>query len=181
MFLSKRQPEPYFTHSPMIAEWYNTWSNLGFVLCGLYGLQFYSTIEAKTMSLCLVLCGLCSMIHHALADYEMFIILDLMPIVISLYYAYQFELVQALSGFEGFCIGAALGLLLMDHAGPLLIPPWGHVLWHLAAAGAAFVSYQALDEYVMDQQAPYWNPQDFCWERGGNFILCLRGKPGTSR
>jgi len=138
----RRRPEPYLGQGPFQEHW-NTVSNVPFLVIGL--LRLWSPLgQEKTLRqlyVFYVLAGVCSGIHHAI-DFPGSIVLDWMPISYSLLLWYRYDVVFYLSAATWAQLGLALGILLVDHLGPVVPVPWGHVLWHITAALAVDAAYQ---------------------------------------
>lgn len=143
---TRRIEHPY-QYSFYIAEFWNTVSNLPFIILGLF--RFYELAamnhENRSLQLAYVLlafAGIASGIHHAVnIGYKKWtIFLDWIPILLSLLLIYSqgfiFSVVSWLK------IIFAISVLLVDHFLGLVPVPWGHVFWHILAAFAVDNAYQ---------------------------------------
>ncbi len=160
-----RKKEPLYADSPYIAEYWNSWSNILFVIFGLLRameIQSYlngnggghsgdaigrqAPIVAKRMRnlwLLMACAGVCSFIHHAL-NVPGTIVLDWIPIASSILYLVirNSELIRYISwaAWAGFAFASLI--LLVDHVHTTLPVPWGHVMWHVSIAYAIAGAYQ---------------------------------------
>lgn len=130
-------------------EFWNTISNLPFVIIGLMRLTQYRHPEAKLLYILFVAIGVCSGLHHACPPgfRHLSLILDYIPIVASLYHGWF--IIPFVSQVTWFKVGLALLVLVIDHLSPFLTRsgkplvdvPFGHVFWHILAAFAVDSAY----------------------------------------
>lgn len=137
-----RKLEQFYTVIPFVAEFWNTLSNLPLILIGLFRLYTH-TYGAKVKFLyeMMVLAGVCSGIHHAL-PMRGSIILDWIPIAITLYTWIEYQVYSYITLVTWFKISLALMVLLTDHVWTPIKVPWGHVFWHILASFALDSVYQ---------------------------------------
>lgn len=145
---SRRLEQPY-SHVNYIFEYYNTISNLPFILIGLS--RLYTGVNDKVWYLYMYLtfCGICSGIHHAV-KFPGSIILDYIPITASVWYLYSNDLFSEIGVVSKGLAGLALFVLYVDHVWQLMPVPWGHVMWHICAAYAADSCYQSIELTKID-------------------------------
>lgn len=139
-----RRIEPCYRECICIAEFWNTISNLPFVIIGL--LRMGSTKEDELFQLYFffVCAGVASFIHHG-ADLrwkKWTIWLDWTPIMLSLVMILNRGYLSLFSLVSWFKILVAISLLFDDHVIKLIPVPWGHTFWHLLAAFAMDSAYQ---------------------------------------
>lgn len=148
----ERKLEPFYQVTPFIAEFWNTLSNAPFVIIGLWRLYELSEIEVWPMGVhhfdqlvfvygLYALCGLCSGIHHATSA-RWTIIIDWIPIAISLIANFYFGFWTHLGFVSLFKVLLALAVFLSDHVCTPINVPWGHCMWHILAAFAIDSCYQ---------------------------------------
>ena len=127
----ERKRETFYANSPYIAEFYNTLSNLPFIIFGLSRLLF-SNVEDPYLWYFLISFGVCSGIHHCFV-FRGSIIVDYIPIVLANMYIYVYYLYYLdINDFVHLIL--PLFILITDHLGPIMPVPWGHVCWHLLAS-----------------------------------------------
>ena len=128
----ERKLEPFFTVTPWIAEFFNTISNLPFILIGLF--RLYEGVEFTWFLYAfMILIGICSGVHHATTP-KWTIVIDWVPIVISMGTFCYFDMWPLVSYTSLLQWNIALLLLFVDHFWTIMPVPWGHVCWHLVAA-----------------------------------------------
>lgn len=149
----ERKLEQFHTHTPWIAEFWNTVSNLPFILIGIIRLETQSK-DPKWFNSCplqlqyqlMIFTGICSAIHHATTQ-KWTIIVDWIPIAFSIllnlnYLSYA-ELPEIL------ILLVALIWLLIDHVVTPMPVPWGHVVWHIMAAYSVDAFYQKIERNIL--------------------------------
>lgn len=147
----ERKHETHYTHTEYIAEFWNTLSNLPFIIIGfirLIEITLYQNDAMKNIQHMIILyslfvaAGFCSGIHHTLLS-KWTIILDWIPIASSLIYLfYYIDLLVQISPTCWFEMIIAIGMLFADHVFQYVTPPWGHVFWHIIASFAMDNAYQ---------------------------------------
>jgi hypothetical protein len=129
---------------PYIAEFWNTLSNLPFILIGLMRIcesPVYTNSYVYTLYLLLICAGLCSGVHHCvLFKYSLFV--DFVPIFLSLIFVLFGGGLICISYVSWLKILLAITVLLTDHILTPINVPWGHVMWHLLACFASDSVYQ---------------------------------------
>lgn len=133
-----RRTEKYYAKSNHIAEWYNTISNLGFIILGMIRIYEYGWSAEYAL---FTLAGICSGIHHATTQ-RWTIILDWIPIMWSLMIIINNHYLWLISLGTWFQILCALFILIDDHIMQTMHVPWGHVMWHVLASFAIDSMYQ---------------------------------------
>lgn len=136
--MKRRQLESLHTHSTYIAEFYNTLSNLPFIILGL--VRLYCGTKLAVLNVLLVAAGICSGIHHCFI-FRGSIILDWIPIASSIIYIVYYQLYMLLSAASIIKGLIALAVLYVDHEYTIVPVPFGHVAWHLLAAFAVDSAY----------------------------------------
>ena len=152
----ERKHETHHTHSKYIAEYWNTLSNLPFIIIGFlriielthYRVHDNDIININITShminlyfLC-ICAGICSGFHHMLV-YKWTIIVDWIPIATSIIYIlYNINLVYFISLISWFKILLAIFVLFTDHICTNIQIPWGHVFWHILSSFAIDSAYQ---------------------------------------
>jgi len=131
-----RKLERFYTHSPYVAEFWNTLSNLPFVIIGV--LRLWEGADSLRYGL-YTLAGLASAFHHA-SSQAWTIVVDWIPIATSL--AFSWQAFFAMTPVTAFLLLLALSTLAADHIWTPTPVPWGHVMWHLLAAIAVDRLYQ---------------------------------------
>ena len=127
----RRKLETFYTHSPHITEFFNTISNLPFILFGLTHLIEGTRIPG--FYTLMILCGVCSGIHHA-RDFPYSIVLDWTPITLSLYGIWYYKVYACLTWVTFVKLLLAGFILVTDHIWTPITVPFGHVLWHVSAS-----------------------------------------------
>jgi len=148
----RRQLELQYSHCRYIAEWFNTWSNLPFLLIGFSRLWLEDGNTRLPAELVLLYqlyigAGIASGIHHAVM-FPFSILVDWVPIscsiILLLYYAFAYNnpiwLCLTLSTWVKLLI--ALTMLWNDHVYTTIPVPFGHCFWHILAAFSIDASYQ---------------------------------------
>ena len=148
--LFNRRLEPFFQHSLCIAEFWNTISNLPFVIIGL--LRLYEGTKLPNFYILMILAGLASAIHHATTP-KWTIVIDWIPIALSIVLVLYTGVWQFISITSWFQLLLAFSTLLADHIYHLMPVPWGHVVWHLVASLAIDNAYQSIEMNEID--APF--------------------------
>jgi dihydroceramidase len=138
----ERQREEFYQVVPYIAEFWNTVSNLPFILIGLYRLKNGTSLGL--LYVLYALAGVCSGIHHATTP-KWTIIIDWIPIASTIVIVLHYGMWRFLSMNSVGKLSIALTALVLDHVWTPLPVPWGHVLWHLLAAWSIDAAYQELD------------------------------------
>jgi len=141
-----RKLESFYTHSRHIAEFWNTLSNLPFVLIGLY--RLWHGVNFVDLYILYVLAGVCSAFHHAHPK-KWTIVIDWIPILISGYLAWEYDVWYHTSTTSRVWLGFAFGTLINDHVCTSLPVPKGHVLWHILAAYSIDSAYQDLERWCV--------------------------------
>ena len=137
-----RKRETLFRIVPFIAEFWNTISNLPFILIGFCRLWEGTSL---TLLYSLMICmGVCSGIHHAIRS-RWLLILDWIPIIITkgviLQHSYWLHI-----SWTSYLLGSiATVVLVIDHVYTPIPVPWGHVFWHVLAAFALDNAYQSIE------------------------------------
>jgi len=126
-----RKLEKFYEILPFIAEFWNTISNLPFVMIGI--LRLIEGTPAYVEYTLYILIGFGSFIHHATPQYWT-IVIDYIPIFSSIYYFWKMGYFYLLSWANYFQLGLAFVFLLCDHILVYVRPPWGHVFWHVLVA-----------------------------------------------
>lgn len=140
----ERKLEKQFTHSPYIAEFFNTISNLPFILIAFC--RIYEGTPLLDLYTLLIIIGVCSAIHHATTS-KYTIIVDYAPIILSIYYFHSHNYYFCLTPTNYFEITLALFFLITDHVYTIIPVPWGHVLWHVVAAYTIDTVYFTVSEH----------------------------------
>lgn len=138
-----RRLEPAYNVSPYFYEYYNSLSNLPFIFIGLARLYFGVNDLTTQLYKYMILCGICSGIHH-MFHFRGSLILDYVPIVLSLRYLYIHNLFTQIHPVSMGLAALALFILFLDHIIQLMPVPWGHVMWHVCAAYAMDSCYHSL-------------------------------------
>ena len=132
--LCKRKHEKFYNVSPYIAEFWNTLTNLPFILIGLYNILYYQLdFNLMVAYLLLIGCGIGSSIHHASHE-EWTIVIDWIPILSSIIFALWSGIVYSMSAITLVLTIFAFTILFTDHAFTPMPVPWGHCLWHILAS-----------------------------------------------
>lgn len=140
--LFARRRERYFSNSKYVAEFYNTISNLPFILIGL--VRLYEKTELVTLYWLMISAGIASGIHHMMVQ-KWTIILDWIPIVLSIVVLFKMSVFHLISYGSWMQVIIAVLVLYADHVHQLMPVPWGHVCWHLLAALAIDNTYQDIE------------------------------------
>lgn len=134
-----RKLEQPYTHSLYILEFWNTLSNLPFVLIGISRLLEGTLLPGFY---CLyILAGLCSATHHAIS-FRGSLILDWIPISLSLFGIFWYQIWMAITISTATKVLMALMALAVDHIWTPMHVPYGHVVWHILAAFSVDSLYQ---------------------------------------
>jgi hypothetical protein len=136
-----RKLEPNFVVSRHIAEFWNTLSNLPFVVLGVLRLVEGQQPELQYAYQLMILAGIASAIHHATTP-KWTIVIDWIPIVLSMVHIWTMGYYGFISWATYFKFTLALVVLVTDHIWTLVPVPWGHVMWHLLAAYSIDDLYQ---------------------------------------
>ena len=153
----RKKEVPLFGRFRWIAEFWNTLSNLPFIVIGvlrLYALQeiqhtgggtalqFVERREAVLLLYRLYTCaGIASGFHH-MCNYSWTIIVDWIPIFLSMLIFLTEGFLPLVSVVSWFKLVLAFYVLLTDHMNTIVPVPFGHVMWHLLAALAIDAAYQ---------------------------------------
>lgn len=137
-----RRLEPFFQVSNYIAEFWNTISNLPFIIIGL--LRLYEGTILTDFYWMMVITGIASSIHHATTP-KWTIVIDWIPIVLSIIMLYFQGVIIFISLTAWFELFLSMVLLYADHIHHLMPVPWGHVCWHLLASLAIDSAYQSIE------------------------------------
>jgi hypothetical protein len=132
----KRRLEPA---SAYIFEFWNTISNIPFILFGVT--RLCEGTELTGFYVLLILCGICSGIHHAI-DFPYSVVLDWTPISIALAGILYHQVYLALTLTTWLKIVISITILLTDHILQPMPPPFQHVIWHISAAFSADAALQ---------------------------------------
>jgi len=135
----RRKLEPFYTHSPFIAEFWNTISNAPFIIFG--GMRLWEGTSMSGFYVLMILCGICSGIHHA-RDFRYSILLDWTPITISILGILRYKIYEYITLTTWTKLTMATSFLIMDHVWTPIPIPFGHVLWHISAAFAVDSMFQ---------------------------------------
>lgn len=143
-----RKLETKYTHSLYIAEFWNTISNLPFIIIGILRLIELEPnyFELEYLYTFMVLAGFASGFHHAMHE-KWTILIDWIPILISIYLFIHYDLLQFVSYASLFQFGLAMFVLLTDHIYTTIPVPWGHVMWHILACFSIDSIYQSVRRY----------------------------------
>ncbi len=140
--------EPAFVVSPYIAEFWNTLSNLPFVIIGLLRLnqldchdRDVQCQEVWSLYVLFVACGVCSAIHHASTP-RWTIVIDWIPIATSIGLMLKYQVLFSVGVVSWFKVGVAFAVLVNDHVYTTVNVPWGHCFWHVLAAFSIDACYQ---------------------------------------
>lgn len=136
----ERKRECLYTHSNNIAEWWNTISNIPFIVFGIMGVMSVSTNDLTILYILMIAAGFASGIHHAM-NYYWTILLDWFPITLSIMFWIQFNVFSALTMTTWFMLLLSFTVLLNDHVVTTVPVPWGHVMWHV------FISFSVVSAY----------------------------------
>lgn len=137
-----RRLEEFFQVSNYIAEFWNTVSNIPFIMIGL--LRLYEGAVLTEFYYCMVLVGIASGIHHATTP-KWTIVIDWIPILLSVGMVYSYGMISMISATIWFELFLAGLILYADHIHQLMPVPWGHVCWHLLASLAIDSAYQNIE------------------------------------
>ena len=137
----RRRTELYYTHSKYIAEFWNTISNIPFIIIGL--LRLYEGTNLTLLYQLMIAAGICSAIHHA-TIHKYTIIVDWIPIVTSSVLIWQMNLLPMISLTCYFELFLAFLVLFADHVYKLVPNHWGHTFWHLLIALSIDNAYQSI-------------------------------------
>jgi len=146
-----RKHEAHYKTTRFICEFWNTISNLVFVVIGFMRLAdedlylYYD--ELVVLYTLFTLAGFCSGIHHAL-NFKYTIFIDWLPIASSIMYLlYNNHLLEYITLVSWFKIVLAFVVLTTDHIWTPINVPWGHVFWHILIGFAIDSAYQ--DIYLL--------------------------------
>ena len=146
-----RKLESSYSHTKYIHEFWNTISNLVFVIIGiirLYDAEIYEQEDLFNLYVLYTMAGFCSGIHHA-THYKMTIIIDWIPISGSIIYiCYNYYLLHYISLVSWIKIITALFVLMTDHVCTPVNVPWGHVFWHVFAGFAIDSAYTDILRFI---------------------------------
>ena len=141
----ERIPEKFFTHTRHIAEFWNTVSNIPFIIIALLRLCEGDLVpQVSVLYKLMAMCGVCSAVHHANTE-RWTIVIDWIPIFLSVLFIFLAELYVYISFSVWFSVFLSLGVLGADHVYRLVPVPWGHVMWHLVASLTADLAYQSMN------------------------------------
>jgi hypothetical protein len=140
--LIARRRERYFSNSKYVAEFWNTISNLPFILIG--SVRLCEKTELVNLYWLMIGAGIASGIHHMMVQ-KWTIILDWIPMVLSVCVLFKMGVFHLISYGSWMQVIIALLVLYMDHIHQLMPVPWGHVCWHLLAAFATDNVYQDIE------------------------------------
>lgn len=135
--LPPRRLEPFYAKSSYIAEFWNSLSNLPFIILGVSRLVLDNEYEdsASLILYCLLIgCGTCSFIHHA-TPCKWTIVIDWLPISVTLGYLVYIHIWSCLAYTTWVKLVMAFSLLIADHHTHFM-GIWGHAVWHVLAAYA---------------------------------------------
>ena len=138
----ERKFESKYSKSKYIAEFYNTLSNLPFIIYGVSYLLFCSPSD-KNLWYLMIGFGVCSSIHHAI-HFKGSILVDYIPIVSAWIYIYNFYL-SYIDFNDLIHCSLPLFILITDHIYTFIPVPWGHVLWHTLASSATYSLFVKFD------------------------------------
>src|SRR3972149_7490702 len=127
-----RKLENFYTHSRYIAEFWNTISNLPFIIIGFLRLSESNIFQVNILYFFFMMAGLCSAYHHSHPK-KWTIIIDWIPISISIGLCFRYSIFQYLSWISIFKLSIAFWSLITDHIWTPVNVPWGHVFWHILA------------------------------------------------
>jgi hypothetical protein len=138
----RRLPEPGHDDVPWIDEPWNTATNAAFVV---FSLMLLRTVpdshpfagELHNLLYLQICAGLASALHHANCVHHghITIWLDWVPILLSFALAYRYRyMLVGVTWSSLLVLAVAVVILLVDHLAPFLPAPWGHRIWHVAAA-----------------------------------------------
>jgi len=138
----ERKLEKFYQVSGYIAEFWNTISNLPFIVIGLLRLSQTSSNEVEILYILYVFAGIASAIHHA-TPWKWTILIDWIPISLSgLLILYHYQMFSYFTSVTLFKLSLAFFVLITDHVYTKIPVPWGHVCWHLLASLAIDSAYQ---------------------------------------
>ncbi len=143
----ERKPEQFFTHTKWIAEFWNTLSNLPFILIGFIRLECDTQLKFNYQLM--IFTGICSVIHHATTQ-KWTLIIDWIPILISLVVNLNYLSYAEMP--EMLILLVAFVWLLIDHIATPVPVPWGHVIWHILAAYSIDIFYQKIEHNIILNQ-----------------------------
>ena len=144
-----RRPElPYYSLSPLFAEYYCTISNFPFILLGLS--KLYEDTCIPIFYYIYILIGICSSIHHAII-FKYSIIVDYIPISILFSMFFYHDVFSTLVFSTWIKIFLSILILLNDHFYKTISVPWGHVMWHLLASFSVDSALQDYEGYLLDE------------------------------
>ncbi len=130
----ERKLEKFYDVNIHIAEFWNTLTNIPFILIGLYNLLFYTFDWNLTVAyFLLTMCGIGSSIHHA-SPHKWTIVIDWIPISCSILFVLWSGIIYSISMKSLIFSIISFGILLTDHICTPISVPWGHCLWHILAS-----------------------------------------------
>lgn len=91
----------------------------------------------------MVMAGVCSAYHHA-TDGDHTLIIDWFPISISIALCLWWGILWQASGAALTLCTLSMCWLFVDHLGPVIPLPWGHVIWHILAATSTDALYMSV-------------------------------------
>ena len=142
-----RQMEDFYNISPYIAEFWNTLTNLPFILFGSYHIIF-TELHFNTFNtyILLIMAGIASAYHHATPNPST-IIIDYIPIILSIAYILYNSMVYHFSYFSWILLVVSIGVLIYDNK----FRPFGfkgHCVWHFLIAITTNNAYQDYNNYM---------------------------------
>lgn len=130
----KRKNEKFYSVTHYIAEFWNTLTNLPFIIFGLYSLFNYELDWTLTIAYSLLVgCGVGSAIHHGSHE-DWTTVIDWVPILCSIGFVLWSGIIYSMSFLTFSRTISAFIVLLLDHIYTPLPVPWGHCAWHILAA-----------------------------------------------
>lgn len=126
-----RKLEQFYTHSDYITEFWNTVSNIPFILIGIA--RLYEGTSQKLLYSLYILAGVCSGFHHA-TPWRETIVIDWIPIALSIVLGLYWQILYTVSVATFIKLVITFGVLVNDHVWTTVPAPYGHVFWHILAA-----------------------------------------------
>jgi hypothetical protein len=134
--MCERKHEQHYSNNKYICEYYNTISNLIFIILGIIRLcqtNVQNFNEIFNLYLLFILAGICSGFHH-MFNFKWTIIIDWIPITLSIIYLLvNHQLISLINYASWFKLILAFSILFIDNMTRLIHVPWGHVFWHILA------------------------------------------------